>query len=139
MIREVTQNDFATIYQLGEQLHSNYQQTYHLNELLQEPYFNILVYEENNQVVAFLSYTKLYNTVDIIDLIVQKEYRNHKIATNLIDYLITGLEVNTNIYLEVDVNNKAAINLYQKFGFQKIHTRKNYYEESDAYVMERVI
>ena len=41
--------------------------------------------------------------------------------------------------LEVAVDNDVAINLYEKFGFKIIHTRKKYYGKKDAYVMERVI
>ena len=36
-------------------------------------------------------------------------------------------------------DNDVAINLYEKFGFKIIHTRKKYYGKKDAYVMERVI
>ena len=36
---------------------------------------------------------------------------------------------------KVDVNNKNAIKLYQKFGLEIINTRKDYYENSDAYLM----
>ena len=39
-------------------------------------------------------------------------------------------------YLEVRVRNNVAINLYKKFGFETISTRKGYYKDGeDAYVM----
>ena len=39
------------------------------------------------------------------------------------------------ITLEVAVNNEPAISLYKKFGFEIISTRKNYYDNVDAYLM----
>lgn len=39
------------------------------------------------------------------------------------------------IYLEVCVNNSAAIKLYEKHGFEKAYARKNYYKDGDAAVM----
>ena len=41
------------------------------------------------------------------------------------------------IILEVNTENEAAINLYKKFNFRIIHTRKKYYQTGDAYIMER--
>ena len=40
------------------------------------------------------------------------------------------------IMLEVSTDNRPAINLYKKVGFQIINVRKNYYENKDAYVMK---
>ena len=41
--------------------------------------------------------------------------------------------------LEVRAGNAPAIALYGKFGFQKIHIRKNYYQDpvEDALILEK--
>jgi ribosomal-protein-alanine N-acetyltransferase len=41
--------------------------------------------------------------------------------------------------LEVRVSNEAAIKLYEKFGFQKVGTRPNFYREprENAHIMTR--
>ena len=111
---------------------------YHLEEVLKNDYFKILVYEKDSTVLAFLMYTLLEGTIDIVDLIVDKNFRRQHIATFLMDELITKSHVGDKLYLEVRVDNEAAITLYEKFGFQVIHTRKKYYGDKDAYVMERV-
>lgn len=139
MIRKAEEKDYLSIYQLGELLHENYQNKYNLNELLQNEYFNLAVYEEDEQIAGFISYTSILDTTDIVDIIVIEPYRKKKIASNLIDYVITNSKPNTIFLLEVAVDNLAAINLYNKFGFKVIHTRKKYYGKKDAYVMERVI
>jgi len=137
MIRDYEEKDFEEIYSLGTKLHSDFRSTVNLSELYNKSYFYTLVYEQDSKVVGFLMYTDLQQTIDIIDIIVEETYRNKKIASCLIDYMISRAKADTVFYLEVAVDNQKAINLYDKFGFDIIHTRKNYYGEKDAYVMER--
>jgi ribosomal-protein-alanine N-acetyltransferase len=57
-----------------------------------------------------------------------------------LDNLITELKEKIKwITLEVRKSNTPAIKLYQKFDFSIINTRKNYYENEDAYLMGREI
>ena len=138
MISKACFDDLDEIYLMGEELHSNYRKTTDLKALLNTNYFNLLVYKENRQIKGFLSYSVTEETIDIYDIFVKKEYRNNNIASMLLDYMITNSNINQNILLEVEINNISAINLYKKFNFKIIHTRKNYYEGKDAYIMERV-
>ncbi|HIR74936.1 TPA: GNAT family N-acetyltransferase [Candidatus Ventrenecus avicola] len=138
MIREIENKDYEKIYELGKELHENFKSLYPLDKITQTDYIHLLVYEKNEEIVGFLTYTELHNTVDILDLVVDALHRRKKIATALIDYMITNINPTSTIYLEVSVENQAAIDLYEKFGFVKIHTRKKYYGTEDAYVMERV-
>ena len=139
MIRFIKEQDFESVYTLGEYLHSNYRNIYPLDKMLKEPYFHVIVYEENNSIIGFLSYIDLNVTMDILDVVVHKDYRRQKVATNLIDYAITSATAGCSMFIEVDTKNQSAIKLYQKFGFEIIGTRDHYYGENDAYVMERVI
>ena len=139
MIREALKKDFKSIYELGLTLHANYKIINNLEEILSNKTNHLYVYEIDNQVVGFIHYTKLYNSVDLVDVVVNEHYQNQRIGSNLIDYMITSLKPDDKIYLEVNTNNKKAISLYQKFGFKVINLRKNYYGIDDAYVMERVI
>ena len=137
MIREAKKEDFEQIYKLGENLHENYRQKYNLDELIKEEYFHVVVYEQDEQIVGFLIYTTVDNSTDIVDIYVEKKYRCQKIASNLLDQMISVSKPNTIFLLEVAVDNINAIKLYEKFGFKVIHTRKKYYGQKDAYVMER--
>ena len=139
MIRKLLKKDFDKVYELGLKLHPNYKIINDLEEIINNDLNYFYVYEIDGKVVGFIHYTKLYNSVDLVDIIVRKEYQNQKIGSTLIDYMITNLSADDKIYLEVNTNNKKAINLYQKFGFKVINIRKNYYGLDDAYVMERVI
>ena len=139
MIRKLLKEDFDRVYELGLKLHPNYKIINDLEEIINNDLNYFYVYEKDNKVVGFIHYTKLYNSVDLVDIIVSDEYQNQMIGSTLIDYMITNLSADDKIYLEVNTNNKKAINLYQKFGFKVINIRKNYYCLDDAYVMERVI
>lgn len=138
MIREIEEKDYDKIYELGKELHENFKRIYPLEKITKNDYIHILVFEKKNQILGFLTYTELQDTVDILDLVVETNHRHQKIATQLLDYMLTNINPTSTVYLEVAVNNQHAIDLYEKFGFEKIHTRKNYYGIEDAYVMERV-
>lgn len=138
MIRNALTKDFEVIYQLGSLLHQNYSNLYNLDVLTTQPYFHIYVYEENETVLGFLSYTDLDGMIDLLDLVVHEDHRRKKIATYLMNRFITNSKPGGKILLEVAVDNDKAISLYKKFGFEIIATRKKYYKNKDAYVMERV-
>ena len=139
MIREPDILDIPRINELGSLLEENFTKVYSINEMLEDKYSKIYVYEIDDVIVGFIIATDLVETCDILSLIVDPEYRNRKIATNLIDYLISELDENLKlITLEVRANNTAAIHLYDKFGFEVVNVRKKYYSNGDdAYLMAR--
>lgn len=97
----------------------------------------ILVYTKEDEVIGFLQYTKLYETVEILYLVVKKEYRNLGIGSEFIDFLSRDLDVEK-IILEVRASNEVAINFYQKNGFIKLRPLKNYYSDGeDGLSMEK--
>lgn len=139
MIRYADIYDIPRINELGSLLSENFDQVNSVNEMLNDGYSKVLVYIKDDQVVGFITATDLKETCDILHLVVAEEYRHHLIATNLINYLIGELDENcTLITLEVASKNIAAINLYEKFGFEIVNVRKNYYPDGDdAYLMAR--
>ncbi len=140
MIRCFKLEDSNAIYDLGNQLSPNFSKTNDLEKIVDDKYTKILVYEIDSEIVGFLMYIELENTIDIVDIIVKEAYRNKKIASCLLDNLITELKEEIKwITLEVRKSNTPAIKLYQKFDFSIINTRKNYYENEDAYLMGREI
>ncbi len=140
MIRCALEKDLEEIYNLGNKITNNFCQTNNLKEILNDEYTKILVYEKDREIISFLMYVELEETVDILNIIVKEEYRNKKIASCLIDYLFSGLKSSVKVItLEVRKTNKAAINLYEKFGFEIINVRKKYYGNEDGYLMGRII
>ena len=137
MIREAELKDYHAIYEMGEKLHENYSKKYDLVKLTEQEYFHVLVYEKEKKIIGFLTYSSVLDSTDVLDIFVLPTHRQEKVATSLLDYMITNANPKTTFLLEVAVDNLPAINLYQKFGFKVIHTRKKYYGKKDAYVMER--
>ena len=96
----------------------------------------ILVYIEDNNILGFIDYSKMYENMEINYIFVIEKYRNKGIASKLLKYIIENNEF-SNITLEVNINNTNAIKLYEKFDFKTISIRKGYYNGIDAYLMER--
>lgn len=114
----------------------NYLNTLSDYKITINPFSNILIYEKDNKIVAFLDYSKMYEKIEINYIFVIEEYRKQNIAYELIDYMIKNNDFE-NITLEVNVNNIKAINLYKKHGFEVVAIRKKYYNGVDGYLMER--
>lgn len=140
MIRHFLEKDFESIYSLGNEISNNFSKTNNLNEILNDKYTKILIYEKENKVVGFLMYIELTDTIDILDIVVDKNNRRQNIASCLLDYMMSELQDSIKlITLEVRKSNFIAIKLYEKFGFNIVNIRKNYYDTEDGYLMGRVI
>lgn len=140
MIVNATLKDLDKIYELGSLIHPNFKSNYQEDSLFND-YTKILVYKNDVEIIGFIHFEIMYETVNILNIVVKPTERNKNIATLLIDNMISELcnkEIE-NIMLEVSTKNIAAINLYKKFNFEIINTRKKYYDGQDAYVMERRI
>lgn len=104
-------------------------------------YSKIIVYEIDNKIVGFLVYDLIYERCEIEYIAINKEYRNRKIGSKLLEYVINDCKLNNivNITLEVNVNNISAINLYKKFSFKIAAIREKYFNNDDAYLMVREV
>ena len=129
MIRELDKKEYNTVLDMAKKINANFDVDFI------GPKENIIVYEDKNDIVGFLQYLKLYDTLEIINIFVKEEYRKQGIAKKMIDYL-TDENIN-HILLEVRKSNVNAIEFYKHIGFNEIRTIKNYYDNEDAVVMER--
>lgn len=87
----------------------------------------VFIYKINNEfigegalVLEKKDYTIPNKRIYLSRLIVKKEYRNNKIGTQILDYLINKSKEwgYSEISLGVDCDNKSAIHLYRKKGFE---------------------
>lgn len=97
-----------------------------------------IAYYIDNNVIGYLVYEKLYDRVEIDYIYVLETFRNKKIGSLMMEYLINLCKQNNiyNITLEVNINNINAIKLYEKYNFKTISIRKGYYKGIDALLME---
>ncbi len=137
MVDNVTLKDLCEFNKLGELINPNFSKVYKLNEILELNYNYIWGYFLNNKLVAFLHITKSYESVDIINIVVDDKVRRKGIATILLNYLYNYFNDVKEIFLEVNENNKIAINFYKKNNFYEINCRRNYYGDDSAIIMKR--
>ncbi len=96
-----------------------------------------LVAISDNEILGFAGIKAFLEEADIMNIVVKKSYRNQGIGTLLLENLIQlaiSLDL-TSITLEVNEENLSAIHLYQKFGFNQIGIRKNYYQNKNGLIM----
>lgn len=137
MVDNVTLKDLCEFNKLGELINPNFSKVYKLNEILELNYNYIWGYFLNNKLVAFLHITKSYESVDIINIVVDDKVRRKGIASILLNYLYNYFSDVKEIFLEVNENNKIAINFYKKNNFYEINCRRNYYGDDSAIIMKR--
>ncbi len=100
-------------------------------------YTKVYAYKIDDKYVSFIVAQILYDQADIIDIYVTNDYRRRGIAKELMNIIINNKEVK-NITLEVNINNKNAILLYNSLGFKEATKRKGYYNGEDALLMLKV-
>ena len=95
---------------------------------------------DENTIVGFAGLKVILDEADIMNIVVKKDFRHNGIGSFLLENLINhSKELNLKtITLEVNENNLSAIRLYDKFSFDKLGIRKNYYDgKSDAIIMSK--
>ncbi len=130
-IRPYLSQDKESIIKLGNTLHADY--FLDNTELPNQ----ILVALKENKIVGFIHFLVFEDYIDIVDIVVDDEYRKQGIGTNLLKSLENYHK--TEILLEVSQNNEVAINFYLKNGFNKVGIRKGYYNGIDGLTMKKVI
>lgn len=93
----------------------------------------ILLKEE--EVIAYIYYSYIYDRCEINQIEVLKEKRNLGYGTKILKYLTEKVEMP--ITLEVNKENIPAIKLYRKLGFKDVAIRKGYYNGVDGILMEK--
>ena len=98
------------------------------NELLSDN-SKYIVAKLDNIIIGFAGIKLIFDEAELMNIVVKKDFRNKGIASMLLAEIFSicsKCNIN-NINLEVNENNLLAISLYQKFGFNKVGYRKNYY------------
>lgn len=102
----------------------------------------VLYTVENGDVAGLICGFWAADEAEITSVAVAPEHRRKSIAASLMEGYFSALPEDVkSIFLEVRESNSAAIGLYQKFGFQKISIRKNFYSfpDENAVVMQKLL
>ena len=139
MINKVVLSDLERFNELGRLVNDNFTNLFNLSSLLASKTDYLYGYYEDNNLIGFIHVSKSYETVDIVNIVVDIDKRNMGIGSKLVDYISHLFDDVDNIMLEVRDSNENAIRLYEKCGFEEINRRKKYYGDEDAIIMKKVI
>lgn len=129
-IRKYKNEDINLITLLGKELHDDFK--FNL-----DVFSNCLVIEENEKLIGFVIYSVIYDRSEIVDIIIDSKYRLKGYGKKLLDCVIDKIKKTgcLNATLEVACNNLPAVKLYESLGFIIEAKRKNYYDNTDGYLM----
>jgi ribosomal-protein-alanine N-acetyltransferase len=113
---------------------------------IQNPFAHCFVIKDGNEtgqhVIGFICFRNVVEESDLLEIAVHPDYRRLGIGKKLMQYYIDFSRrkgVHT-FYLEVNVSNQSAIQLYQAFAYQSTGVRKKFYQgKFDALLMRKRI
>lgn len=99
---------------------------------LENPNYYYFIAKLKNKIVGYIAISMLIDHIDILSIVVKKEYQRQGIAKNLLSFIMDFGKENhiEQCFLEVRESNLGAQMLYESFGFSLISTRKGYYSDT---------
>ena len=136
-IRKFTPLDLKRVYEIENMC---FERSYGIN-IFQQLYdmgVGFLVAEKDDYVIGYVIFWMKYeNQGHIISLAVDKNYRKlgagRKLLSRAIS-ILSLLDINT-IYLEVNENNKDAVEFYKKCNFKQDRIVPNYYDNGNGAIV----
>ncbi len=144
MIRKMTLLDLEDVYAIECEAFSDpWDKDFLAKELTENPFARYYVVEEDGKVIGYGGIWVTFDSSQVTNIAVKKEYRHKGYGQNLLDQLINTAENEFCEYLtlEVRVSNQPAIDLYEKNGFLTVNIKKGYYTDNyeDAYYMVKAL
>ncbi len=105
---------------------------------LENPVASILVCQVEGQVVGYICYWLISGEMEILNLATAPQFRRSGVAGHLLEQAFARCSMSqlSTSWLEVRSGNRAALALYQRYGFELSGTRRAYYRDGeDALVM----
>lgn len=127
MIKEVTNNEIEFINKLIDY------------KITSNSFEKCFKYEIKNEIIGIIDFSEIYDRLELNYIWINPIFRGKDYSKDLMNYMVSYAQNNNikNITLEVSVENKIALKLYQEYGFIKASIRENYYNGTDALLMIR--
>ncbi len=102
-----------------------------LEEELENSNAHFLAAEFCGRALGYIGIIEICGEADITNIAVHPDFRRLKIAERLLNFAENGARERgcESITLEVRESNSAAIELYKKFGWERVGLRKDFYEK----------
>ncbi|MDO5047535.1 MAG: ribosomal protein S18-alanine N-acetyltransferase [Anaerococcus sp.] len=144
MIRKMEISDANKVYDIeNKSFFEPWSKKKLIKDLTGNSFLHHYVYEEDSIVKGFYIASLVLDMVEIFTIAVDEKFRQEGIGSLLLEDLIFRSKKRgaKEIWLEVSTKNYKAIGLYEKYKFEKMGIRKNYYHKigEDAYNMKRTL
>lgn len=110
-----------------------------LEENLDNKLYSVYIVQKDEEITGYICFMTVAGESELLRIAVSTSCQRQGIAARLMDFMLEKLKTEgvRNITLEVRSRNKAAISLYEKYGFKVEGVRKRYYHnpEDDALIM----
>ena len=91
----------------------------------------IWVYELNRIIIGFIIDLRYANEVNILNIAIGESFQNKGHGSKMVYNHLKSLPQKCTVLLEVKKNNYKALKIYSKLNFQKLNTRKAYYNDGE--------
>lgn len=137
-IRPATPADIPTLASLDHQTNPHPWTAKQFQAAHQPPIRTLLIAENDQQIIGYIAWQHIQDEIELHLIATAPSHRQQGIASQLMQQLIaTAQQHHARIILEVRASNHIAQALYRKHQFAPIATRKNYYGNEDAIIMEK--
>ena len=140
-LRKARTSDINSILNIEK---TSYEKPYWNESLLKYLFNNSItdsawIFEVKNKIIGFLIEQRCLGEISILNVAVDKKYQNNGFGKKIVSQYLSILPNNSVVFLEVNINNFIARKIYTSLNFEKIDTRKNYYNNGeDALIMTYV-
>ena len=109
--------------------------------LLRRSDADLFVAESGGELVGYAVFWAVLDEGELGNVSVAASHRRRGIASILVDTVLKRAAERgvRDVYLEVRISNSGAQELYERFGFEQVGRRRNYYVQpvEDAFVMRK--
>ncbi len=134
-IIRMTNKDVDEVFELEKLIHPehHWSKNSFYNELANNLALYFIIQNEAGKIIAYIGFWQIFEETHITTLAVHPDYRGLQLAQILLIKMIEECYKNMVKYitLEVRESNYPAISLYEKFLFESIGMRKNYYQDNN--------
>ena len=138
-IRPATVADIPALASLDQQTNPHPWTANQFQAAHQPPIRTLLIAENDQQIIGYIAWQHIQDEIELHLIATAPSHRQQGIASQLMQQLIASAQQHhARIILEVRASNHIAQALYRKHQFTPIATRKNYYGNEDAIIMEKL-
>jgi [ribosomal protein S18]-alanine N-acetyltransferase len=141
-IRRLTLADLGGIEGIEQRVYPTpWSRSMFAGELAKPASISLGAFADDGRLVGYLIVSRYVDAWHVMNIAVDTECRRSGVASMLLDRLfeLTAGDPRRGYTLEVRVSNRAAIALYERFGFEASGMRRGYYTDNreDALIMWR--